>query len=794
MRDFRHHALRLVKLLKLLLLILNFPVAFLFFTISSLLIVLLLFAADVLSYLNPWGSLPRRCESGSKDTRKASIIIPNWNGRELLERCLPSVIEAVKHDGGGHEIIVIDNNSTDDSVAFIRATYPEIKVIQLPENRGFAEGCNVGVQESKNEIVVLLNNDMVVDKGFLRPLLNGFVDETVFAVSSQVFFWDPQKRREETGKTRGFLRLGFLQVVHDQVQDDEQIRPVLYAGGGSSAFDKGKFLALGGFDELFKPFYWEDTDLSWRAWKRGWKVLYEPRSIVHHKHRGTIAKIYDEKFIHKTFIRNHFLFMWRNLTDLSLLLLHPPMLAGRLIWNYLNGNFAYLAAFGSAVRQIGQVARRRAVEKRPMKLTDKEILTLSSDLFRYKERFVPRSSLVAKGSRKSILFICPYIPCFGVHAGAGRMYTMIKLLARRHRVSVVTFVDRESEFKYVPELEKYCEEVIAIRRRPPYRKRNLWAIEPFVVDEFYSPKMREEIHRLLSMKDFDIVQAEYTQMAQYVPHTRRSCTLLTEHEVAFATHYRAFRTLPMSWDKFRAFMGWLLMLDYEVKACRRCDKIIALTEADKRELLSFDPELDIAVVPMGVDGSYFAPQNAPEEPNSLIFTGYFRHTPNVHGIVRFCKEILPLIREEIPQAKLYIVGSSPPEEIMRLAEEKSVIVTGWVKDMRPYIAKCSVFIAPLWLGTGMRGKILEAWGMAKPVVTTPVGSQGIDCTPGEDILIADDPQGFAAHTVRLLKDRELREKLGRNGRKRVEERYDWEIIVQQVEDIYDEMLAHKFGG
>jgi len=611
------------------------------------------------------------------------------------------------------------------------------------------------------------------------------------------------------------LKLGFLQVVHDEPPPPcpplagggrGGVRPVLYAGGGSSAFDKNKFLALGGFDELYQPFYWEDTDISYRAWKREWKVLYEPRSVVHHKHRGTIGKTYDVDFTHKAVNRNQFLFMWKNLTDLSLLLLHPFVLLSRLVWNYGQGNFTYLAAFWGAVGQLGEVWRRRVREHHRKRLSDHEVLAVSSDLFQYKEMFqVPGSKFKAQSSdlrpetcdlrpetSKNILFICPYIPCEGVHAGAGRMHTMIKLLAQRHQVSVITFIDKESELKYVPELERYCQEVVAIHRKPPYRRRHPLVLEPFVVSEFNSSRMGAEIHRLLSERDFDIVQIEYTQMAQYVPNTQRSCTLLTEHEVAFATHRRAFESLPSSWEKFRALMGWLMMIDYELKACRRFDKIVTLTDADRKELLSFEPKLDIEVVPMAVDSSCFTPQDMPEEPNSLVFIGYFRHSPNVHGIMRFCREILPLIRQEIPETKLFIVGSSPPDEIIRLGKMDNVVVTGWVDDIKPYIARSSVYIAPLWLGTGMRVKILEAWAMAKPVVTTSVGSQGIDCTPGKDILIADDPQGFAAQTVRLLRDRVLRDKLGRNGRKRVEAKYDWEIIIRQVEGMYDEILATKF--
>ncbi len=801
--------MRIRGFLRDMLLVLAFPL-FVILAIPLVLgIVVSLFVADIVGYLTrDTKRETRSAKFGKPDTSKASIIIPNWNGRDLLEQCLPSVVEAVRSDNAGHEIIVVDNHSSDDSVPFLKANYPGIKVLGLDSNRGFAGGCNAGVAESQNDIITFLNNDMIVDRGFLRPLLDGFADETVFAVSSQIYFWDAEKRREETGQTRGFLKLGFLQVVHDEPHvrpgrstggDSERLRPVLYAGGGSSAFDKSKFLALGGFDELFQPFYWEDTDVSYRAWKRGWKVLFEPRSVVHHKHRGTIGKTYNADFTHKAVNRNHFLFLWKNITDPSLLLLHPFVLLGRLMWNYMLDNSTYLAAFGSAIGQLGKIWKRRAREKRSGRLSDREVLTVSSDLFQYKERFQspisnlqPPASNLQSPASKNILFICPYIPCVGVHAGAGRMYTMIKLLAQRHQVSVVTFVDKESELQYVPDLERYCQEVVVIHRKPPYRRRNPWVLEPFVVSEFNSAPMRAEIRRLLSEKDFDVVQIEYTQMAQYVPDTMRSCTLLTEHEVAFATHRRAFKSFPLSWEKLKALMGWVVMIDYELKSCRRFDRVVALTEEDRKELLSFDPKLDIEIVPMAVDSSCFRPQDVPEEPNSLVFIGYFRHSPNVHGIMRFCKEILPIIKQDIPETKLFIVGSSPPDEILRLGKMDNVVVTGWVEDVKPYIARSSVYIAPLWLGTGMRGKILEAWGMAKPVVTTSVGSQGFDFSPGEDVLIADDSQGFAAHTVRLLRDKALREKLGENGRRQVETKYDWDIIIRQVEKMYDEISVAKF--
>jgi GT2 family glycosyltransferase len=164
----------------------------------------------------------------------ASIVVLNWNGRALLEECLPSVIEAVRYDGNDHEILVVDNGSTDDSVNFIRDNFPEVKLVCLDKNYQFIGGNNLGIKEAKNDILVFLNNDMKVKKDFLRPLLDGFHDETVFAVSSQIFFFDQAKRREETGKTRTSWNKGMIEYRHDQPNESDinnKYIPVFWLGG-----------------------------------------------------------------------------------------------------------------------------------------------------------------------------------------------------------------------------------------------------------------------------------------------------------------------------------------------------------------------------------------------------------------------------------------------------------------------------------------------------------------------------------------------------------------------------------
>lgn len=259
-----------------------------------------------------------------RDRCLATLIVLNWDGKHLLEEFLPSVVEAVRRDGRDHEIMVVDNGSRDDSVAFLKARHPQVKVVELGENRRFTGGNNAGVQAAAGEVVVLLNNDMEVDPGFLRPLLDGFRDDNVFAVSSQVFFQNKSQRREETGATRSRWLQGFPEPYHDEIPPEQigTCLPVFWAGGGSSAFDRRKFLALGGLDSLYDPFYLEDVDLSYQAWKRGWKSLLATDSVVVHKHRGTNRRKFGDNFVDNTIRKNQYLFVWKSITDAGWILQH----------------------------------------------------------------------------------------------------------------------------------------------------------------------------------------------------------------------------------------------------------------------------------------------------------------------------------------------------------------------------------------------------------------------------------------------------------------------------------------
>ncbi|HKB15781.1 MAG TPA: glycosyltransferase, partial [Planctomycetota bacterium] len=198
---------------------------------------------DLLS--TPW-VLWRRTRPPPPDrsprTREASLVVLNWNGRPYLERLLPSLEEAMRAAPGNHEAIVVDNGSTDGSADFVRGRFPWARLVPLPENRFFGRGISAGIERAGRDILVLLNNDMVVERDFLRALLARFDAPDLFAVTAQIRLQDPRAPRVETGKTRAFRRRGDLEWIHSPVLEEEpSLVPAFWAGGGSSAFDREKF-------------------------------------------------------------------------------------------------------------------------------------------------------------------------------------------------------------------------------------------------------------------------------------------------------------------------------------------------------------------------------------------------------------------------------------------------------------------------------------------------------------------------------------------------------------------------
>jgi len=286
---------------------------------------------------------------------KISVVIPNYNGRRLLEKNLPAVIKACQNwRKDGWEIIVVDDASTDNSVDFLKKNYPQVKIVRHIKNQRFAAACNSGVKAAKGDIVVLLNSDVVPEVDFLKPLIKHFKDPQVFAVGC--------KEREiiegrviYSGRSEAKFERGFL--IHWRAANQNK-KNTFWATGGSMAIDRKKWLEIGGMDTIFRPAYWEDIDLSWRARKRGWKIIFEPKSIVNHHHESTNVSVFGRQQMKIFAYKNQFLFVWKN-GDWKMLASHLVWLPYHLVKTLISKDWGFYKGFFSALKQLPEVIKLR---------------------------------------------------------------------------------------------------------------------------------------------------------------------------------------------------------------------------------------------------------------------------------------------------------------------------------------------------------------------------------------------------------------------------------------------------
>jgi GT2 family glycosyltransferase len=376
----------------------------------------------------------------TKVTIGVSIVIPSWNGLEFLKRFLPSVIAAAVHyqkeSGAPTEIVIVDDGSTDDSVDWLigqgfedctgptrgygptrseistakassvqtneisvpRSSALSLKLIRNEMNQGFGPTCNRGFEFARHPLVFLLNNDVEVDLNAIAPLVESFTNDSVFAVHCRVF--DLESGQEcGSGKIGGFSS-GFIRVHRSyvnvrQVSSDVGIESAqrrgdysIFATGGSAMFDRKSFLQIGAFDPLLAPIYWEDVDTSYRAWKRGYSVFYEPRSVVHHRVSSTMRKV-NQSRLTRLKQRNRLICHWVNLHDRRLMLSHVIWVLLLSITAPLRLKPGFLLSVWGALKKLPEIRKRRSEERQAMRRSDPEVFEVfasfekRSDIFCY---------------------------------------------------------------------------------------------------------------------------------------------------------------------------------------------------------------------------------------------------------------------------------------------------------------------------------------------------------------------------------------------------------------------------
>jgi len=360
-------------------------------------------------------------------------------------------------------------------------------------------------------------------------------------------------------------------------------------------------------------------------------------------------------------------------------------------------------------------------------------------------------------------------------------------------VSLVTYAEPGEEDK-IAAVAAVCKSVHTVPRDPETERSkrlaqlsSIFSADSYQRRSLFSPRMQQKLDELMSRERFDVVQIESSQLAGFALDPR-AVRVLDEHNIEYELLYRMYST---EGSAVRRVYNWLEFRKFkreEVTSWQSVSGVVSTSAREERIMHDAAPAVPTMVAPNAVNVEYFCPSDEPADGGALVMTGLMHYRPNIDGAAYFVREIFPLILASRPDIVFYIVGAGVTDELKRLSSN-NVVVTGTVPDVRPYVYKSAVFVVPLRMGGGTRLKVLEGMSMAKAVVSTSIGCEGIDVSHDEHLLIVDEPRAFADAVLRLLDDRERRLELGRKGRALVERQYRWETVVERLEGFYERLLA-----
>jgi glycosyltransferase involved in cell wall biosynthesis len=390
----------------------------------------------------------------------------------------------------------------------------------------------------------------------------------------------------------------------------------------------------------------------------------------------------------------------------------------------------------------------------------------------------------ASTGRPRVLIASPYVPFPLSHGGAVRMYNLMRRTADYIDQILVAFT--ETADPPPAELLRICAEVVLVRRTGSHLQGP--GKRPDAVEEFDSPVFRAALRQAVSGWQPAVAQLEFTQMAQYAKDCAPARTILVEHDITFDL-YTQLLALNEDWDLRRQLELWK---KFETAAWRDVDRVVVMSQRDRAAVRG----AEAAVLPNGVDLDRFQPAAGIPEPGRLLFIGSFAHLPNLLAVEFFLRDVWPRLRG----ATLHIIAGARHEfhlsrsQIKLDLDQPGVEVEGFVADVRAAYARAAVVIAPLRASAGTNIKIFEAMAMAKPIVSTAAGVNGLDLTPGEDFLLAGSAEEFAGAIQSLLADPHACARLAAAARRRVEHQYNWDGIARAQMDLYRELLGRELVG
>lgn len=693
-------------------------------------------------------ALTRAVESG------ISVVIPSRTGKELLAAQLPGILAEAPD-----QIVVVDNGSTDDTVAWLRATYPAIEVEHSATALSFARAVNRGIARARHTHVCLLNNDMLIEPGFFAALRRPF-DEIpeLFSATAQIRF-PAGVRREETGKTVMAQHAAEdFPVRCDETLPGEDGSYVLYGSGGCTLYDAAKLHALGCVDEVYEPAYVEDLDLGYRAWQRGWPNVYAAGALVEHRHRATTSRYYSEPQLARILEINYLRFLARAVSD-GRVFRRLWRQAVRRLWLRGAQPAAVLGDAPGIALRGGQAPAPAWREELFLALTGGSVSVFPGRPATGKPR---------------VLVASPYLPFPLSHGGAVRMYNLMSRAAAQFDQVLVAFTEESAAPP--PEVLGLCAEVVLVRRTGnhdlPFTGR------PEVVEEFDSNAFRAALQQSVRKWRPGIVQLEFTQMAQYAADCAPARTILVEHDITFDL-YQQLLGIHEGGPLRREVARWRR---FETAAWGTVDRVVTMSEKDRRIVTG----ASAIALPNGVDLDRFRPSASAPVPRRLLFIGSFAHHPNVMAVEFFVNQVWPLLRD----CTLHIIAGARHEQwpVQAGLAQAGITLEGFVIDVRPAYRDAAVVVAPLVASAGTNIKVLEAMAMGKATVATAAGVNGLDLSPGEDFVLVNTAEEMAAAIEHLLCDPAARTRIERFARARVERDYSWDAIGDAQSAWYREMM------
>lgn len=390
-----------------------------------------------------------------------------------------------------------------------------------------------------------------------------------------------------------------------------------------------------------------------------------------------------------------------------------------------------------------------------------------------------------------ILMLTPYLPYPLLTGGQTRSYNLIKRLSSLgHEITLLSLVKSSKERAYVGELERFCKQVIVFdRSEKPWTLNNIlrtgFSFYPFLVVRNWAEREKVAILEIISREKFDLIHAETFYVMPHIPETKIPI-LLVEQTIEHLVYQHFAGRFKIPFLKLLLYIDVWKLKYWELRYWKKAQKVVAMSEEDRKKMLSEVSSLDVDIVPNGVDSKYFRLKVASRSKEPVVlYLGNFTWLQNREAVEILVKKVWPKIKFKLPNAKLWIIGKDARDFFNNLVSKD--VVVDEVDDVRKVYQRAWVLVAPIYGGGGTRYKNFEAFASGLPVVTTSIGIRGTEATDGVEVIIRDNPLDIAQSAVNLLTDKTLYKRISENARKMVKQKYDWDPIAQKLSNIYEDL-------